>query len=148
MRPSMTRQTHIDAIRKAAIAVNPEIVELKFGVFVRGRSRYLPETDGYVVQSVGDDLWVICSDEYGTFGNFRRSELEIIGRPLTLADILLVIESVILNRCIFVSGSGRFYEERADGSISLLGIKWNLRLPFEDQSDELLAFIASLIETK
>jgi len=74
----------IEAIRMACIAVNPEIVELKFGCVYRCKKK------GY-----GHCLTIPMLTKDGpvkrnTEGEFVRDEYikEIIGRPIRLADVL------------------------------------------------------------
>lgn len=67
-------------------------------------------------------------------------------RDLTLAVVLRAIEKTVLNRCIFVSASGRFYEERAGQNVQLMPGKWNLAQDnYDNQPRETQLFIGSLL---
>lgn len=66
--------------------------------------------------------------------------------PITLAVVLRAIEKTVLNRCIFVSASGRFYEERAGQNVQLMPGKWNLSQDsYDNQTRETQLFIGSLL---
>lgn len=127
MTPS--RQEMIEDIRRAAIARNPEILEPKSGW------RFMTAHPDMIWRAPGQTV---------------PEDARIIGRPLTLADILEVIKKFHGN--MFVDECGHFvkpkrkeftYNYVTEGSTN---ITWNLRLPFEEQSDATILFIHGLVK--
>lgn len=157
-----------EAIRKACIAANPEIVELKLGCLIRPKNEeglvnlykfewgdekgehdhfplevihYTPDSEtyeereliegelvvgffdpfeGYVVRQDTRD-WLAMDD--------MKEDVEILGRPIRLADVLL-------------TGADGFGAK----NVLDLTIYWNLRKDsLEDQSEETIDFIYQLL---
>lgn len=96
----MSRQEHLEKIRKACVAANPEIIAAR-------------SCDCAFCDSTDDHL--------------------IFGRQIGLADVLLAMRGK-------ATDSEQFWliEDRDNEH-------WNLRTDLEGQSDETLAFIASLV---
>lgn len=122
----MTRQENIDIIRKACVAANPEIMELKFGcrfaVSKRSEFEELGVASGdyvalfdfefdseYFHKAINVNAALKIHFLEGkttdyevtkvvTFGAFKKllanRNIEIIGRPIRLADVLLAIHAL------------------------------------------------------
>lgn len=146
----MTKPEMIEAIRKAAIKANPEIVELKFGCVIY--------PNYFVVESYGQEqeekgLGILCLDRDSGFlarVSFYENDMyerEIIGRDIGLADVLMMIEH---NWRLKSDGMGDVYkidlinDQKVLGELRRLRY-WDLTKPLYDQSEETIRFIFNLI---
>lgn len=98
----------IEFIRQKCIEVNPEIVELKFGCFINDKYTMLLRCGG----DFGNEIMQIVDTRTGEAGGYfasyiddgngdsrletvedwiKNGEIEIIGRDIRLADVLLAI---------------------------------------------------------
>lgn len=152
----MTRATALRAVREAVIKAVPEILELKFGCvvnnFLKGTAvilkvhKYEGESDCYDVAYYELPEMVV---ERTPFNNW-----EILGRPITLADVLLAIGFVQKRSSYYCEvGTGRFIKSKKidlDTSKDTdTGIYWNLRKDsIEEQEDSTLSFLAELLDKK
>ncbi len=146
------KNQHIETIRKACIKANPSITELKFGCrffFKENNSPcvYLNTWKSYTYFMYGHPATPYLSHSIKT-GEFEEIPLEIIGRPITLADVLLAISR---------SSNGRGYAVESDGTFMYSEDiyrnhwvseyeRWNLTKPLEQQSPNCLEFIANLLK--
>lgn len=114
----MTSSTHLESIRGACIEANPEIEKQKC---------------------------VMCG--YVDCDRSTTGCPAYIGRPIRLADILIALEtySILGGWQFMVDVCGDFYA-LPDGNNPQIKSRWNLRKDnLEDQSEECLAFLASLL---
>jgi len=149
------RQKNLETIRAACIKANPEIVELKFGCrfkFPRGsygtllcdkewkRAKFLvalPQLPPHYDELRWDDM----------------EDVEIIGRPIRLADVLLAMETAKGSHHVAVRNDGGILVREGNGITSNWSLQWrnpfpvwNLRADnLEEQSDECVAFLAGLL---
>jgi len=148
-----------DKIREACIKANPEIVELKFGCVVNCNlgELYFVYDEGAVqngkVFNPKDGFFCLYDPIDGrTVDPFEidRKSVEIIGRQLQLADVLLAIEDSYSHKV----STGSF--EKVNGHVTseeyhvqLYFRKflylWNLKKPFDEQSEELYEFVVRLV---
>lgn len=92
------KQHYIDKIRSAAIKANPSILDLKFGCEVmlkkdtRFRRYYIGRNEDEAEDHFADIDQVGTEDEMFSTEIGAHGEIgyKIIGRPITLADIILV----------------------------------------------------------
>ena len=140
----------IEEIRKKVIEANPEIAELKFGCEVRA-PRGNSMSQGTVLEQVGEKFVIWFWDSEGDIAWFRKNELEIIGRPLNIQDILLVIGSNVIGDYEFVcAGDGHFLKLLGTNESGVMkyegtGIYWNLKETFENQLEPTKKFIHNLL---
>lgn len=142
----LIRNQKLDAIRQAAIAVNPSIKKLEFGCKVLMED---PEEVWRVYLPTGGDSVGIV------FGGERRfptkSQItKIIGRDLTLADVLKALDAK----------HGNIFSVNCEGHLLLLrestetgldtfegnGIYWDLTKTLDEQPDATLDFIHELLK--
>lgn len=163
----MNHQQKLEAVRKACIKANPEIVELKFGcefyqkhrktgevlsdavyVFV-GRGIDVRETSFCLTNRYAGDA-IGCYDGYASYEVQSEKNMagyiEIIGRPIRLADVLLA-----LNRKSNTSGywavdtTGAWLDMRK--SVRHIMSEWNLRKDsLDEQSEETISFLYELLK--
>ncbi len=97
----MTTPDKIEEIRKACIEANPEIVELEFGCLFQIKGAKYPQPIIGIKWKENEDTGIdeidYFRDIYGGKVGYTNS-IEIIGRPIRLADILLAIEVKLENR--------------------------------------------------
>lgn len=148
----MNAQEAEKIVREACIAANPEIVELKFGCrfFFKGNN------NGCVALS--NDEWKrlhfmislpMLEPKYDTLNRkdlLDEEALEIIGRPIRLADVLLALGNTEHRSEVGVNfdsdGAYIFYDDFENAS----GGKWNLlKDNLSDQSDETKLFLTGLL---
>ena len=139
----MTRQHNIEIIRQACIKANPEIMELKPGCFVRdflkgagivmGVEKNAGESDCYDIFCTESDHEVIWQQP--------RGHLDVLGRPLKLADVLLAMEPI---------GGTTYAADRLINfyvDLDSNDVRWNLRADdLTQQSDECLTFLVGLLD--
>lgn len=125
----MTHQEKLAFIRAKCIEANPEIVELKFGCLVRCMDYVgMEDTRRYagVIWDRENDCYVqkvIDSKEQLFTMDFRH---EIIGRPIRLADIILLL----------CNGKQEEIEFIEDYHLTELLQRWNLRKDDLNEQDE------------
>lgn len=155
----MTTQEKIQEIRLKCIEVNPDIIKLEFGCKVwvddsngeEGYSiwEYIGDVD---LCSNQDTLWKCVHSTFATvlWGNFKLEgkPYVILGRPITLADILLTINRV-QNKSYSFSSAGIFerWEHSRDSFWSLEEYKgsWHLLKSLEDQDKSTIDFIHGVV---
>jgi hypothetical protein len=126
-------------VREAIIAAVPEIMELKFGCRVRLKS------------STDDNVHIILSSretesgdrQYGidgyVIGDFKEKDFEILGRPITLSDVLRAMDN---RRKENYTGM-----ENINNQDYLLDI-FDLEKDFDWQSDDVWRFLHSVLISK
>ena len=157
----MTHQQKLEAIRRACVKANPKIVELKPGCEFYQKNRKTDEvlSDAvYVFLGRGIDSREInfsltdryARDEIGRYDGYAYNEvqseknlegyIEIIGRPIRLADVLLVFRGRSLKGC----DPNETYPSRNE--ISILQ-RWNIRNDdLSKQSEDTVDFIHGLLK--
>lgn len=140
-------ETNIEIIRKACIAANPSILDLTFGCEVIPKQG---ELSGIVIKVFENNtVDVICRKEIEeqkaviTLEGCPVERLEILGRPITLPDVLLAMNKI---DAYGVGSDGRFIlgTEWVKEKNGLFAMTWNLTKSLEDQSPECLSFLAEL----
>lgn len=135
---------------------NPSIMELKFGCEVKiltDDSDYhgncKPEWNSVKVIKVSPKkkiitvMWHYPNPEVDYEERIEAGELKILGRSITMLDIMLTFPEIGIQRG----------DEMEDSRWILLdgeptGIKWELNKSLEDQSDEVKQFLINLIVKK
>jgi len=152
----------VDAeVRAATIASVPEIMELKSGC----RANY-SDANGFrapwcslehknVMIVTGNDwntsdevLAILVDRNMESLKFVPKSCLEILGRPITIADVLRAIDYDRMKPKITFDISGEeINESQVDFERKMIGIlrKWNLSKSYEDQSEETKRFLHSVI---
>jgi len=134
-----------EEVKKEIVKVVPSIMELGFGceyldlhnrkqIFInkagRGEHRYLTEE--------------------GMFGEMLNINMrEILGRPITLEDVLIAIDKISKPRGnnYFIDTKGSFYKTNEDLYDIFLG-NWQLGKPLHSQSQEVIDFLYELLVNK
>ena len=132
--------TKLQLIREKCIEANPEIVELKFGCEVTIGTKQIffvvgimPSGAPVTVKKEG----AYDSTKQGVNVEKINGKIKIIGRPLRLADVLLIMEHTT------VRDDGAFFTNNERHPIH-----WNLKETFENQSEELYDFIYKILKEK
>lgn len=125
-----------EKIRKKCIEANEDIVALKFGCIVQLKN--WSNAKRRIVRE-GDDWYMSSGD------NYKEEEFEIIGRPITLPDVLLALaltKNPIHN--VGYTVSGQFFMQFTNFQDD--NLIWNLRDDnLKNQSEELKQFVADLL---
>ena len=140
----MSKQEQIKTIREACIKANPEIVKLKFGCLITFKTPF-SDTGVYQVLEQTDESISCVTIENGEYrmshfnkDNIPKYDFEIIGRPIRLSDVLLAIPRSIRERLKIEHSAFGIYVKGHE--------LWNLlKDNLEDQSDETISFIHSLL---
>ena len=147
----MTTQDKINLIREKCIAANPEIVELKFGCVVLSDSS-LHRVKGPIIGRDNTKYYPYFETMWGGFsvdGNGKpiSPHIEILGRPIRLADVLLTMELAEGNYHM-VNPFGEFYYYEETGTTWRgTNFCWNLRADdVEKQSEETISFLYDLLQ--
>lgn len=138
----MTHQENLEAVRRACIEANPEIVELKFGCGIE-YGKQLPSycLYGGVVSSGDIVLYLYTQCESIRVSKYQfRLFGEVLGRPIRLADVLLAVRRVRLE-------IDNIPDHLSMGVSNVGWRTWNLRKDsLEDQAEETVAFLATLLK--
>lgn len=160
----MTTTEKISAIHAACIEVNPEIMELKFGCFFKWNydtwcvNCARCDDTVYAFSCTGDKhSWPLEYNEkenwrfkWDRFGKERMEEMETLGRPIRLADVLLAIAQTDNEPGNwFVDMQGNFWEIE-NGMVPTLKDcfpSWNLRKDsIYDQDEATIDFIHQVLK--
>jgi len=131
----MTKQQKSEVIRAACVKANPEIVELKFGCAYRVKNK--PSPLPYVVN--GEAI----------LQTIKNLDLQIIGRPVRLADVLLAINEKKKDWYAFDCAGYLLIREFGTSAFELAGepSPWNLRSDdLTLQSDDTINFLYELVK--
>lgn len=152
----MTHQDNLAAVRAACIAANPEIADLKFGCEVRLSINEFDHEYCTIVERDGngniklqrpehEDTWVSSSGE----------GVEILGREITLPDVLLALDVHHHGKLAVEVDGGflaqvRLTDEWAEVK-TFTGeyreqIRWDLKASLSGQSEETVAYLAALLK--
>lgn len=160
---TLTHQQRLEAIRQKIVEANPEIMELKFGCWLWMNATNLAQPlmklcyinnpieypDGNAgcrfIDEKGNVKFFHDMHEWDITGDEPEYDVEIIGRPICLADVLLAASKVKL----FVASNGGLCQWTEDenryGEMRAFAL-WNLRKDSLDaQSEECISFLHSLL---
>lgn len=149
-------ENNIKKIREACIAANPSIKDLEVGSIA-----FSPVTKGKEMVYIGcyPDVSEWGNGEYmykfayytkGGYEAMNLDGIEIIGRPIRLADVLLAINSSTPTDTAYaITESGGFLQIGDSSSIwERLDFHWNLlKDDLTLQSPETISFIAELLSS-
>lgn len=136
-------KTNLEKLKKAIIKEIPEIVELKFGCFVRYGEKY----EGLAVF----ENWISRTEKtirvldliFGQQKELKHKWIKIIGRKITLADILRVLSKGDKKELMIEDSWGVDV-----GSYVVAGLLnlWNLsKNDLNLQSEKTIAFLTNII---
>src|SRR5689334_16148147 len=149
----MTIQEQINFIREKCIAANPEIATEYPSPAQKEEARDFlrenPQRDDFVMshmerfmnaQGEADDTSISLANEWDEMESIQRAKVQILYRPIRLADVLLAIGETDW----YVGRHGRFFKwSRNLGEMIGQPISWNLRADdLEKQSPETINFLA------
>jgi len=164
--------TKLQQLREAIIKEIPEIIKLKFGckvrIYTKGEEIAATESNPDSIHNIDeivvvDDymerskVFVWDSDEFrfdevkkGITGEDEDDEaffFEIIGRKITLADVLRVLNKKIDIRLgVILLKGGQFYFSRGRGFKSEdCNCHWQFDKPFSLQSEKTIDFLSKII---
>lgn len=132
-----------DLVKAKLIELVPEITDLKFGCKIRMASIEGSDYTDTISQAWKEPAeWWYRTVGGGGINYAERDFKEILGRPITLADILRAID-------IATSEKESWYI-RTDGKIqransTYISAQWNLLEHWDNQTDEVKAFVGKLI---
>lgn len=131
-------EDNIKKIREACIAANPSIKDLVFGCEVKTPYGNITKL---VWETRGKSIWLTEEDS-----RYNLEDLEIIGRPIRLADVLLAIQKKQhKNITYLVSTFGIFMDSHFNFSMKH---QWNLlKDDLTLQSPETISFILELLSS-
>ena len=137
----------IKFIQEKCIEANPEIVELKFGCEIKHNAS--PKDDGRYVSEKDGNHWY-CTNE-GVIYPILEEHIEIIGRPIRLADVLMAISSLNkgnkindFNKLEYGISGGGFY---IGNCITHDSMDWYLKdNNLENQPEETIDFIYDILK--
>lgn len=130
---------NLAAIRAACVAANPEIAELKFGCEVVCQPIERRRTYTIFYKVLGEDTYYVRSDSGGQTSIQRSQIKEIIGREITLPDVLLA-----LGKELAIKPSIRL---QGNGTIELDGHPVELRTGVSGWSERTVAYLARLLSS-
>lgn len=160
-----TKHSLIENIRKEVIKANPSILDLKRGCFIKiedfgigefsdhwinGKSPIHHETGGYYVikHGMGWDGYYCDKKCIYTISDGVKQEnkdVEILGRTIGIADVLLAINKNY-NHIVELRSSGEILLQKISGGDIDYVSDWDLKNDnLESQSEETLLFINNLL---
>lgn len=139
----MTKYQELEsAIRKAC----GDTMKLEFGCSVRYKNE--PERSVWKVQHVDLRNGLICLVDCFITRSANKDEIEILGRELTLADVLRAIDEATSddnNTWYAVDSSGQFARQENNCESELTDIFWDLSKTYSQQTDATKDFLYSII---
>lgn len=150
--------TNEEIVRLACIKAQPEIVELKFGCYVKRRSNgdlrnRSAGKIGFVIKKYPNPSAVgVVFEGNETMSAVLNNEIEIIGRPIRLADILLAIGQSKKNADMEygIRANGVFLTDFCEKAVFNENdeiIAWDLKNDdLSKQSPECLQFLAGILK--
>lgn len=126
--------TNYEKIKRAVIKAVPEVMELKFGCKVQTHIYPSYPIELTVFRKEYKTGVVSCLDKENELCYLSENDIEILGRPITLADVLIVVRKV-----------GYDSTEEWQWTLSNILDSWNLTKTLEDQSEKTLEFLAGII---
>lgn len=140
--------SNLETIRVACIKADPSILDLEFGCEVKLKRNLHTRFKGERGMIAGTPEGYAIAFENGHLMMTEDGEddIEVLGRPIRLADVLLAIGSTEYG----IDATGHFLKDFCEKSAwddkGEIPFKWNLKQDdLEKQSKECLAFIASLL---
>lgn len=143
----------LEAVRAKVIEAVPEIVELHSGVhiYVPNHTTQKKHGGSYATYLGKQGCGIKVLWEDGKKGLFHESTVfDVIGRPITLADVLRAIEGLDGPE-LAVNNEGQFFVflgagngERSD-SWEGTTTAWNLALPLDEQEPEVIEFLHKIL---
>jgi len=132
---------NLQSVTKTIQSAVPEIMELKFGCEIESK-------DG-LRSKLNTEKWIY---DYSLLRDWelKNKEVKILGRPITLEDVLVALERVGESYMYKVTSDGHIYEikrETEDGEyhIEPTGKYWQLGKPLSDQSPECINFLDEIL---
>ncbi len=141
----------LQTIRLACIAANPSILDLKFGCefsFKNGVKNCVALSSDEWKRL---HFWVLFPGLEPKYDSLPRKEIEkyieILGRPIRLADVLVAIDKKGTDANLWVNVSGGFAWTSIGTDCREFETTWNLLSDdLRDQSPETLEFISNLLK--
>lgn len=126
----------------------PEIMELKFGCYGAYKTHSQPFE--FVVRVLSETAIGDIEIKNGKANYFIKKEtFTNLGRPITLADVLLAMDGHKLKNFIYVPEIKKWVQTESNNGINLLPLivnMWDLTKPYDDQSQETKDFIGSILQ--
>ena len=134
-------------LKKEIQRLRPEIMELKFGCELLEKSINVVHTIYEFIEGIGieTDLENIDIDRF-----YQTKQYKIIGRPITLEDVLAVLsQEQDYEKIWAIEVDGQFISQnQSDGSPFHESAHWIYGKPLDDQSEETIEFLYKLICNK
>ena len=130
-----------EKLRSRIVELVPEIVELRLGCEVIAHNRLFT----YTSPRLGGDGVHVLTDSNAPDIIERGDITKIIGRPITLEDVLMAMQRSGLEIPLVIVNyykSGVIILKRSEEP----GVEWHLGLPLEQQDEETLLFISKILE--
>ena len=125
----------------------PSIMELKFGceVLVQIDDEFREKN---VVSKMGvNEIGIDVEGNFHDIEAIKEADfIEILGRPITLEDVLMAIDISKKKTPLVVGINGEFSEEIQNGWKG--HETWKLGSPLQDQSEETIDFLHTLLTNK
>lgn len=135
----------IKELREIIIKANPEIVELKFGC--RLKNKYQSDDNPYQIKTFIKKSGKLykCREFDGRDFHSEPDTFEIIGRPITLVDVLKSMQGKS-TKCIGVDMNGYFLNTNLQATdLIQLDDRWDLSKDLDNQPKETLTFLHNLL---
>ena len=139
-----------EKLKEIIIKAVPEIVELKFGC------RVIIKEKGCVINHLTPyGEWLFSSNYLGrpAFYNLSEYKYKIIGRSITLEDVLVASKFITPKKTLCVDGYGLFSWEYWETSEidcgkweEIEGVEWQLNQPLDNQSEQTIEFLYNLLK--
>lgn len=137
-----------DNVKARIVELIPEIMELKFGTLVRFQRAPNVILHGQVVSAehANDKVSLLLEISTTVYQWPRSAIIEILGRPITLADVLRTLQKVRCDEAIGIDYNGGFLNCDQDmQNLTTSDTCWNLLTDYDNQTPELKAFIGTLL---
>ena len=135
--------TTYEKLHSRIVELIPDIKKLELGCEVIAHNRLFT----YTSPRLGGDGVHVLTDSNAPDIIERGDITEIIGRPITLEDVLMAMDKANFHESPELTCEGQFaYYEPELGEFCLTGKWWHLGKPLEQQDEETLLFISKILE--
>ena len=133
----MSKETNLKKLREIIIKANPDILKLEFGCEIKTefgillyQSEFHGTTCGGKMMPQIPEYYFYDEEEQKIQCFFSKEDFEIIGRKITLADVLITLakNNIVSELGIFVDVIGRFWKIKPCGGKNEMRImcRWEL----------------------
>lgn len=122
-------QSKLNELKKEIQRLRPEIMELKFGCLLKNKYTETSYDKFNLFIKRSGENFIVFRPSFNVTGSFPNDTFEILGRPITLEDVLAVLGERLNDKF----RDSFFYE---NGHFHIGNLVWKLGESFDNQNKE------------